>query len=702
MDRIRTFTHILHSRAMRSLVGSLLVFLASCGGGGGSGASAPGGNGMTLQERSQVTGDVAARYEELLANNSAKPFDELKRYMETMPVFTEAGAEEGAVWGKFKDGRYFVFSDVWPVVPRAQSAALQRNAPVSPEPKQPTSLLKGSPQLQGPAQLRASASLASGPELPGSNKAVLLSLDDPADEAFVYGKGTINRIRASLQSRGWAVNAALPAANGNSLTVEALKSVSGASVVYLNTHTAVFGPTGWFESGRKSFSIMTDTKASDENEILYKADLDDGSLIYHRKRDLNDPRGMPRYAATPVFIRKHLRLAQNSLAVLMSCNAGTEQGNEVVSALQDAGAGTIIAWDGYANARGFATVETLFDRMAGTNQTIPLFEGGQISPPAVPNRAFSFADVWQYLEAKGLLVQQGADEKHPTAYIRKFGDGFLALSPILREFVVAEDRIYAFGTFGSTPGTVTVGGVQVMPVWSNDSIQAVIANDARGEVVVSSVEKHKSNPRVIGSWRGVIEYRNKKYLSACPTVALTDEFIVNAHLRADMHAVRQEVDGPLLNYVVARDFSAAPDTLVNWQSSGQCFGNKLIEGWSGSGSYHTSADGSTGGVSVGRINAVEGRFQITHAPGLHAIKTIADYASTTSGPALLDPFLQGFVNPTQDLSTLMPFGTFIPLDSSLSVVPNQQVVSRPDGSMKLEMSWHSFTVDPPFDDKIGR
>lgn len=693
MDRSRTFTHILHSRRMRALlVGGLVAFLASCGGGGGSGTSGPGDQVMTLEERSQATGDVAVRYEELLANNSARPFDELKQYMDTMPAFTEAGVEEGAVWGKFKDGRYFVFSDVWPVVPRP-SAPLRADAPLSPEARQPQSQPKAPLQLQGPARLQAPASLASGPELPGSNKAVLLSLDDPADEAFVYGKGTINRVTTALKSRGWAVNEALPADSGNSLTVDALKSVSGAGVVYLNTHSAVFGPEGWFETGLKAFSIMTDTKATDENEILYKGDLDDRSLIYHRKRDVKDPRGMPRYAATPVFIRKHLRLAENSLVVLMSCNAGTELGNGVVAALQGAGAGTVVAWDGYANARGFATVEALFDRMAGTNQKIPLFEGGEIAPPAVPNRAFSFADVWRYLDAKGMLVQPGADEKHPTAYIRKFGDGFLALSPILKEMVVAEDRIYAFGTFGSTPGKVTIAGVQIMPVWSNDMIQGVVANDARGEVAVS-VDKLKSNPRVLGSWRGVIEYRNKECAGA-----LTDEVIVNAHLRADMHAVRQEVDGPLLNYVNARDFFVAPDTSVVWKAYGTCGSIS----WSGGGSYRTGTTTAASGIMPGRINAVDGRFQIAHATGTNILKTVQTNNTVSSAPVMLDPYLQGFVNPNMtDLSILMPFGTFIPFDASLNVPPNQQVVSRPNGSMTLEMNWHSFTVEPSFDDRVGR
>jgi len=703
MDRTSPYRHAHRSRWLKAVfAGSLLALsLAGCGGGGDSGGSTADGQTMSLEQRGQVTGDVAAKYEEILAGHADRPFDELKRYMDTLPAFTETGVEDGAVWGRFTDGRYFVFSDEWASVPAQQGPALRRSTSPAQDSQRPQPELPPQLQLRGPARLQASLDAASKPELPRSNKAVLLGLDDPSDEAFAYGKGTIQRLSDALRARGWAVNEALPAdSGGGSLTVEALKSVSGAGVVYLNTHTAVFGPHFW--QGLQSFSIMTDTKATDGNEILYKADLDDHSLIYHRKRDVNDPRGMPRYAATPVFIRKYLQLAENSLVVLMSCNAGTDRGTGVVQALLASHAGTIIAWDGFANARGFATVETLFDRMAGTNQTIPFFEGGELKPPAVPNRAFSFADVWNFLEAKGMLVQQGADAKHPTAHIRKFGDGFIALGPVLQEFVMIGDRIYAYGTFGSTPGKMTIGGVQVMPVWSNETIQAVVADDAHGEVALS-VDKLKGNPRVLGSWRGQIEYKNISTDNQC-NVPLTDAITINAHLRADMHAVRELVDGPLLNNSNATVFWAAPDTLASWNSSGSCVvGSSIVERWSGSGTYGVVSPPDVMGAQLaGRIDAVDRRFQISHTPGLTPLKTVDTSAGSSSAILIINQELQGFVNNGPDYSHLMPAGTFIALDSSMNVISNQQELASPDGKKKLQIKWGSFTVTPAFDDRVGR
>ncbi|WP_341678872.1 hypothetical protein [Niveibacterium sp. SC-1] len=239
-----------------------------------------------------------------------------------------------------------------------------------------------------------------------------------------------------------------------------------------------------------------------------------------------------------------------------------------------------------------------------------------------------------------------------------------------------------------------------MSAWSSDKIEAVVADDAHGEVLVS-VGELKGNSRVLGSWRGEIEYKNISYPCGTP---LADQFTVHAHLRADMHAVRELVDGPLLNHSNAVGFFAAPDTRVDWKSEGECPGGDSGPNprWSGAGSYGVVTNTDGGAMLAGRIDTVDGRFQIAHIPGLARLKTVESLGNRDLEILIIDQELQGFVNDGPDYSRLMPAGTFIPFDAALNVIPDQQQVASPNGQKKLQIKWGSFSVDPAFDDKIGR
>jgi hypothetical protein len=107
---------------------------------------------------------------------------------------------------------------------------------------------------------------------------------------------------------------------------------------------------------------------------------------------------------------------------------------------------------------------------------------------------------------------------------------------------------------------------------------------------------------------------------------------------------------------------------------------------------------------MARIDAVEGRFQLSGPFGRYTTHPIQDPVNRTR-PLYFDWEMQGFVNEGPDYVHLMPNGTFLPFDGSLHVGGAQHQKTNPDSGTRderLTVKWGAMSVSPAFDNKIGR
>lgn len=655
------------------------LVLAGCGGGGGDGAPAGGdGSVMSLDVRTEAMDRMATRFEQITGGGepTAAQWEDLRAWVVTQPEFIDAGVGDRLLWAQFSDGRYFVYTDKnWGRLP-----------PGSVIPPDAPALLQ--------QQLQVKGVLKSGAVPSAARAAILSHSGAPTENEFADGLPLMRHMADALKARGWTVNPQ------RALSIQEFKNLGEVGFLYINSHSAVWGP-----KGKEQFSVMLDDMATLASELSTSSDLGDGSLMYHRDRTMWQTLGRgdpPRYAATARFVSKYLKFSPGSLMIMLSCHSGSPEAAGFQAALQAQGLGTLIGWDGNSNPQAYRAVGLLVDRMAGVNKFEPVTPG---------NRAFGFDDVWQYLEKHGLTITPGVGNGMAAPMLR-LGAGFSKLAPVVTALQARGDKLVIHGDLGTEPGTVTVGGVPVNATWEADGSKAVatLANATHGEVVVK-VKDRTSSPRVLGAWRGSVTYRREsEEVTGCNGAKFHNTAIVDVHLRADMHGVRDEVDGTVKNnphYLIP-----APDTRATWTAGGECV---LSDGsvhtrWSGSGNFgfntaivlEEQQGPPQGNFMTGRIDAVQRRFQLNGVFGHEERKTVVSLGQPSQEPLIFDSELFGFVNEGPDYTRLLPFGTFLPLSAQLEVPGSQSRQVDPVLPHSMEVRWNTWSVTPAYDDGIGR
>lgn len=670
------------------LAGTAAVALAGCGGGGDGGAdpSAPGDSGgqgggdqgaFSAQERIAATARIAEKFEELTAGgpSTAAAWNALRDWLLTQPEYTSAGVEDRLVWARFRDGRYFIYSDNWRQL-------------------DPGLLWRTSSRAQAmSARNPPDAALAAGVQVPGSDRAAILSFTGP--EFAQEGTASMARMNAALKARDWRV------ATDRALTVEALKNLGELGFLFMTSHSGLLGP-----QGEKQFAVMTDTVVTVRNEIDYFDELWSGRLIYHRDRTNWQRLGhgsAPRYAITAEFVRKYMKFSANSLVIMLSCNSGADYAEGFHAALAGQGCGTLIGWNGNSNGHAFKTIDLLMDRLTGVNDH---------SAPNPPGRAFNMDDVWAYLARTGMLVTEGS-EGDPPSYVRRFGNGFNISNPLITELQVkAEDRLVIHGDFGSERGTVSIGGTPVaVDSWQSGAIELVLptgSNDPPGSLgdVVVKARARTSNPRTLTSWRGLVSYTLDD-LDEGGTLSHTIK--VRLHLRGDAFARRTEVDGTLLPNTW--NVMPASDTVITYEAGGtRDHGDDDLEVWSGNGSYELVSgvfNANEPKMSlVARIDAINQRLELTALPPTVAPGIVRQRPQGLplfpSGLMIMPPFKMQFMNENGNLNDHAPliYGNYLPFGATGTVGAGQHVAS--EGSLRRTVQWAAMTALPALDDRIGR
>jgi hypothetical protein len=656
------------------LLACWLLMLAACGGGGGgeggsSGAdpgTAPSGA-LTVQQRSVAVDRMADRFQQITGGvdtPTADMWEQLRSWVMGQPEFSDAGVGDQVLWARFRDGRYFLFTDNWRPLPQSQLASAQ-------------SVLK-----------KAAPSALLQQELPGSDQALMLS---DSDQAFADSGPLMARMSDGLFQSGWSVT------TQQALHIDMLKSPRTLGFLFLTAHSGIIGPTG-----EKQFAMITDDLATSDNDESFKADLDDGTLIYHRDRKFLEGlfnRGL-RYAITEKFVSRYLHFSPEALVILAACHSGSAEAAGFRNAIQQAGGGTatVVGWDGNTNAQAYEMVDLLVDRLTGMNVVRPV-------TPA--NRPFNFADVWKYLGDKGLL-QTPSPEGTVMTPVLSFGSGFSILRPVLRDLEnTGIDKMVLHGEFGNAPATVQVGAATfpATTLAGGNELMVDLTPDAKGDVVVTTRNRH-SNRRQLGSWRGQLSYKQTMD-SGCPRSPFSNTVDINLHLRADAHAVRFEVDGPLHNN--ERLLMPASDTTATWKAEGSCTqGDGDTTTYSGSGKLPLTWIGPGAPVAqnpnflVARLDALQDRFQIQFAVGGERLVILTTSNGSSHLALSFGWHLSEFVNPGND-PTLLGAGYFLRMDASRNVRAGQFTkgeANQPERALSAQ--WGSMPMTPAFDDRVPR
>lgn len=657
-------------RRMLWLAGATaLLALAGCGGGGSSdaGASAPGSPApgtLSVEQRSLATGRLAERFEQITGGAdtaTAEMWEQLRAWAVQQPEFSDAGVGDQLLWARFRDGRYFLFTDNWRPLPQQPLAALITEL--------------------APAALLKNAST--------TTDALMLS---DSDEAFNAVAPVMDRMAAALHRSGWAPTAR------RELRIDTLKRQGELGFLFLTAHSGIFGPTGG-----KQFAMVTDDLVTEEGDVSYASELEDGSLIYHRDRRFLEWLGITnnmRYAITARFVDRYLRFSPDALVILASCHSGSAEAAGFRSALHMRGAGTIVGWEGNTNPQAYEMVDLMVDRLSGMNAV------RKVTPP---NRPFNFDDVWNYLEQKGLLLTPGPEVGDSSTPVRRFGTGFQILQPVLAALeLTGIDKLRLHGDFGEAPATVTVGGTQVAAtvVQPGKVLQVHLGPQAHGDVVVTARDR-RSNRRVLGSWRGSVRYR-QTFDDACAQEVFSNTVEYHLHLRADMHEIRHAIDAPPVSNM--RMLMPASDTAGSWSARGRC--SRAADDyrtWSGSGPLQLffpgeSAPTQYANVLNARLELPQPRTWFQLNPQFTSERLIQQ--TTESGSSQLrmvfDVDLFEFVNDGSS-AELLPYGNFLRLDNARNIVAGQFEKAQPHRpGRSLSAEWGAMTVAPAYDASVPR
>jgi hypothetical protein len=512
-----------------------------------------------------------------------------------------------------------------------------------------------------------------------------------SNEVFADSGPVMDRMSDALFQSGWSVTAR------RDLHIDTLKSSRTLGFLFLTAHSGTVGP-----KDATQFAMITDDLATSGNDETFQADLDDGTLIYHRDRKFLEEffnRGL-RYAITEKFVSKYLRFSPEALVILASCHSGSAEAAGFRNAIQQGGGGnvTVVGWDGNTNPQAYEMVDLLVDRLTGMNVVRPV-------TPA--NRPFNFADVWRYLGDKGLL-QTPSPEGNVMTPVLSFGSGFSILRPVLQALEnTGIDKLLLHGEFGNEPATVTVGGT-AFPATSfvdGHALMVDLTPDAEGDVVVTT-RNRRSNRRELGSWRGQLSYK-QSITSSCPQAPFSNTVDIKLHLRADAHAVRFEVDGPLHNN--ERQLMPASDTTATWKAEGSCTlagntttfsgGGVLPLTWIGPGAPTATQNPN---LLLARLDALQDRIQFQFLVGAERFVTVTNSNGSFQLPLSFGWHLSQFQNPGDD-PTLLGWGHFLSTDASRNVSAGQFTKGEPSQpATALSAQWSSMPMTPAFDDRVPR
>ncbi len=375
----------------------------------------------------------------------------------------------------------------------------------------------------------------SGENLPGSNAAITaFSLES----SFPNSAPTI---AGWLRSRNYTVT------EFPRTTVDQIKNWSAAKplgVLFWQSHGVYYKK----KDGTRGVSLVTRQFATTEMiQGKYKAMVDAGELDFAID---DNPWKLPYFTITSEFVRKHIRFAPNSIAVVDACLAGDA---ELAKGFTDANCGSFASWDWLSGPYSGTPCLKVFDRLLGMNEEPP------VSSP--PERSFSLMATRWWMSAFGFDVDPSPmweNQVRPNAKLTWFHHS-TAPGHILKPSVMRALHENAYptepyskylieGDFGDDPGEslreVLWGGFKMHVVrWEpHTGITIRMPASPRAgniEVVLKKDFVSRSNPLPITQWTVPFTYEIKSEGSLDVKLEMSVKF------RADIHGSRGMPEMPV-------------------------------------------------------------------------------------------------------------------------------------------------------------
>ncbi len=520
------------------------------------------GGELSFDER-KITMDLIAEKMHSLTTTTSNAQDiEIYSYILTLPHIEDAGFEEGAVWGRYDDGRVFIICKNLEPNPAGQASALRA----------PSAL----PDPPLPAAPVETAAPAAAPYFFSPRQTSLLGLPvgDLADLYHSFGPGTgmsnpIDDLAGILSDHGYTPYA-------REATVESIK-VHNGGVFFLECH----GDTAKGRDDLRQYFLSTGELVSREGEAAYHADLyAEPARLAHcyawSARGDNDWT----YCFSADFVRTYMSFSEGSLVFLNACNSSSVKAQPIVQAFHEVGASAVLGWNRtMPNDWIDAAARHFFDRSLGANQL-----SRQEMPPTRP---FNYYEIISDMATRGVSAE-GEFIRYPLRAPEAFAYAFLThsikggpqaesfrlLAPTLAYMEVDEpnNQVLLSGEFGNYQDTVSIGGQSVEILsWGNNAILARLPAEGPGSAgdVYVEVRGHRSNTRRLTEWRGVVNYQ-----SIGPG-SLTHTAVFPMHLRGDVGDWRGMPDeNPLLAGPAGTrfvSFQGSVDELATVSSSGTWF-----------------------------------------------------------------------------------------------------------------------------------
>jgi hypothetical protein len=448
------------TRAVRGIGWLFVLLVVGCGGGGGGGTGGGGNGTITDEQRSAVFTSIEQKLDSLSGQDPAADRRAMLAFLKSLPEVRDAGVDDsyGSLWGLFKDDVPFIVSN--------HGQTLGRSA---------------APLVPG---------LARAAELPTNARARILS---------VMGTSATARLRTWLPANGYAL---APTAAG----IDALRTVSGDGVFYIDTHGAT-GKIG--KSGERLCAIWSATNRTIALDAKFRAegDLDpEHPRLVHFVASSIGASAQTRYAFTHYFVDRYMSFGKNSLVYIDACTSNSTDAVTLRQAFHRKGAALYVGWTQEVLVEeADRAAMFVFDRLIGGNQ-----DPNAIETP--PQRPFSWQSVYNDLRARGYDTSPNIPEDAKLVFSPNpdvQGNDFALLAPSIDYMkaiaVSASDyELRIRGIFGTRQGTVSINGANVaVKSWGPSELRCLLpAHDQPGGYgdVVVAVDGHKSNPVQLSMW----------------------------------------------------------------------------------------------------------------------------------------------------------------------------------------------------------
>lgn len=428
--------------------------------------------------------------------------------LDAMPEFAEVEEVPGGVWARFQDNEeLFIFNsrlenDV-PGDAEGPDSADYVQSPAPPRDRDP----RPDGSAPGFSGLIGAAGSALG--VPSSKKARLINT---MGNNF---RNVIPTIRPWLTGAGYDVNVQLDG------SVEGLRNLSGDGLIYFSGH----GLPG--KAAGTHMALWTTTPENEATLGRYRPEIKAGLLAYGDGATDRLPPPFPggvslvlrenRIVITEKFVEKYWRPAAGALLYMDACVSDDARLKSICLG-DKVKASAYVGWTAVTyDDMSTASARFFFDRTLGANSYAPFrsppqrpFDGAAVLeamatlkrkngfPFDTSVKAFGYGVVTPFTPVARLVLSQRAGETSPV------------LRPGIASVSIAEISSNGWldisGSFGNTPGTVTLGG-QPLTVqsggWQPTKIRCNRPPDsgagATGDLVVT-VNGHASNPRRITGW----------------------------------------------------------------------------------------------------------------------------------------------------------------------------------------------------------